>query len=558
MGLLGRYGAMGRAGVNSVRGRLVLLTVSLLIPALLSMAFLLFSADRQGRAQLHEQMLTTARALSGAIDRQAAVGIAVAETLATDNALLSGDWESFHARARRVTARRSGWVVVSDITGQQILNTRTAYGAPLPRSQRIQGLTSAYLAGRSKVSDLRQGTVAKRPVVTVGTPVSIKGETYVLAYVVEAASFTSVFREQRVPDRWVATLLDNQRKVIARSVRNEKWVGHSASADMAENLRRSNEGVNRSISLDGVPTMVAYTRSPQTGWTLVVAIPRADLARVVTSSVAMATSVFVLLLVLGIGLALFFSRGINREMGRLVAAARAIGHGQPVIAPAHGGLEEIAAIHVALSDASRELQIREERQTVMINELNHRVKNTLATVQALARQTFGKMEGAPVEMFTERLIALSGAHDLLTQGGWSRADLSELMRVCTRAHGERIACAGPTVSLDPHTAVALSMVFHELATNSAKYGALSAPPGRVGIDWRIDPETRALTILWVETGGPPVTAPSKPGFGTRLIDSSIRRELKGEPRFDFRLEGLVFEATLPLPSTDRARWANPF
>ena len=558
MGLLGRYGVMGGAGVNSVRGRLVLLTISLLIPALLSMGFLLFGADRQSRAQLHEQMLATARALSGATDRQAAVGIAVAETLATDQALLAGDWADFHARARRVTDQRSGWVVVTDISGQQIVNTLKPYGTRLPVTPRLEELTTAYSMGLSKVSDLRMGVMAKKPVITVGTPVTIQGRPHVLAYVVEASSFTSVFRQQRVPDRWVATLLDNNRKVIARSIRNEKWVGHSASADMTENLKRSNEGVNLSNSLDGVPTVVAYTRSPQTGWTLVVAIPRVDLARTVTRSVIAATSVFLLLLVLGITLALFFSRGINREVGRLVSAARDIGQGQPVVSPAEPGLEEIAAIHVALSDASRELQAREERQKVMINELNHRVKNTLATVQALARQTFGKLEGAPVEVFTERLIALSGAHDLLTRGGWSKADLGELMQVCTRAHGERVERAGPEVALDPHTAVALSMVFHELATNSAKYGALSAPAGRVGIDWRIDPETGRLTIVWTETGGPPVTAPSKPGFGTRLIDSSVRRELKGVPSFDFRPEGLVFEATLPLPAPDAVRWANPF
>ena len=558
MRVLDRYGAMGRAGVNSVRGRLVLLTISLLIPALLSMGFLLSGADRLSRAQLHEQMLATARALSGATDRQAAVGVAVAETLASDQALLAGDWKDFHARARRVTDQRGGWVVVFDEKGQQIINTLQPYGAPLPRSSMPRDAEKIYRSGRSRVSNLQVGGAAKKPVIRVGTPLRINGKLYVLAYVVEAASYTSVFREQRVPDRWVATLLDNNRKVIARSIRNEKWVGHSASADMTENLKRSSEGVNRSKSLDGVPTVVAYTRSPQTGWTLVVAIPRADLAGAVSRSVIAATSVFLLLLVLGIALALFFSRGINREVGQLVSAARAIGQGQPVVSPTEPGLEEIAAIHVALSDASRELQAREERQKVMINELNHRVKNTLATVQALARQTFGKLEGAPVEVFTERLIALSAAHDLLTRGGWSRADLGELMQVCTRAHGERVECAGPGVSLDPHTAVALSLVFHELATNSAKYGALSAPAGRVDINWRVDPETGRLTIVWGETGGPPVTAPSKPGFGTRLIDSSVRRELRGSPSFDFRPEGLVFEATLPLPSSDAVRWTNPF
>ncbi len=548
-------GRRARGSVHSVRVRLVLLTISLLVPALLSMGFLLAGADHQSRAQTYQQMLTTARALSGTVDQQTAVGIAVVETLASDQALQAGDLKEFDIRARRVTSQRAGWVVVTDVAGQQVVNTLRPYGSPLPIVQRPKQLTRALMVGESRVSDLRVGRVAKKPVITVGARVDIKGQPHLLAYVVEASSFTSVFRQQRVPDRWIATLLDNNLKVIARSSDNATWTGHAATPDMAKNLRQAREGVGKSTSLNGVPTVVAYTRSPQTGWTLMVAVPRAQLNRAVIWSVAVATGVFGVLLVVGVGMALFVSGGINRQVGGLVAAARAIGDGQAVLEPVGRSLEEVADIHAALAAASRELKAREERQAVMINELNHRVKNTLATVQALARQTFGKLEGAPVEAFTERLIALSGAHDLLTRTGWRQADLGDLMQVCTQAHGDRVEREGPSVPLNPHTAVALSMVFHELATNSAKYGALSAPGGRVRIDWRMA-QDEALVITWVETGGPPVAPPGKPGFGTRLIDSSIRRELKGEPVFDFRAEGLVFQATLPLSAS--VRWSNPF
>ncbi|UAL09655.1 sensor histidine kinase [Caulobacter segnis] len=548
------YGPRRRVG--SVRGRLVLLTVSLLVPALLSMGLLLASADRESRGQLYQQLVTTARALSGAVDRQAAVGISVAETLATDQALLNGDWADFHARAQRVAQKRPGWIVVSDVDGQQILNTLKPYGAPLPRSTRANELTTALLAGRSKISDLRQGKVAGRPVITVATPIMVKGKPYILAYVVEATSFTSVFRQQRVPDNWVATLLDNNRRVIARSRLNEKFTGALASKDMEENLRHSTEGVNKSQSLEGVPTMVAYTRSPQTGWTLVVAIPRQDLASAVNRSVALGGGIFLVLLGLGIALSLVYSRRINDEMRQLVLDAQAIGRRESLPPAPTGSLEEIAAVHAALRSASRELKAREERQGVMINELNHRVKNTLATVQALARQTFAKVDGAPLEVFTDRLIALSAAHDLLTRSGWREADMGALVAASVGAHAERVDRAGPEIALAPHTAVGLSMVFHELATNSAKYGALSATGGRVEITWRLDPVTDVLAFSWRDVGGPPVTPPAQPGFGTRLIEGSIRREQKGQARFDFRPDGLVFEASLPLP--EQARWSNAF
>jgi two-component sensor histidine kinase len=550
----GDYG--DRRRVSSVRGRLVLLTVSLLIPAVLSMGFLLAGADRESRGQLYQQLVTTARALSGAVDRQATVGVSVAETLATDQALINGDWAAFHARARRAMERRAGWIVVADANGQQVVNTLRDYGQPLPRIKRTREEASAFSAGRSKVSDLLAGPVAGKPVITVGTPILVKGKFYVLSYVVDSASFTSVFRQQRVPDRWVATLLDNHRRVIARSRFNEKFTGALASKDMEENLRHSTEGVNKSQSLEGVPTMVAYTRSPQTGWTLVVSIPREDLTRTVNRSVWLAGGIFVLLLVLGICLALVYSRRINGEMRRLVAAAAAIGRGETLPPTDPDSLEEIAAVHAALRDASSELKAREDRQGVMINELNHRVKNTLATVQALARQSFATVKGAPLVVFTDRLIALSGAHDLLTRTGWREADLGQLVAASLSAYADRVDRAGPEVALPPHTAVGLSMVFHELATNSAKYGALSVPRGRVEVHWWRDSVTDNLVFTWRDIGGPPVVPPKKPGFGTRLIESSIRREQKGQANFDFRPDGLVFEANLPLP--EQVRWSNTF
>jgi two-component sensor histidine kinase len=553
--LEGRH-PLGQRRIRSVRGRLVLLTVSLLVPALLSMGFLLASADRESRGRLYQQLVTTARALNGAVDRQAAVGVSVAETLATDQALINGDWAAFHARARRAMDRRAGWIVVADANGQQVVNTLKPYGTPLPRIKRTREESAAFAAGRSKVSDLLDGPVAGKPVITVGAPIMVKGQFYVLSYVIDSASFTSVFRQQRVPDRWVATLLDNHRRVIARSRQNDRFTGHMSSKDMAENLRHSTEGVSKSTSLEGVPTMVAYTRSPQTGWTLVVAIPREELASTVNRSVALGTGIFLLLLVLGIALSLIYSRRINAEMGRLVSDAGAIGRGETLPPADPGSLEEIAAVHAALREASRELKTREERQGVMINELNHRVKNTLATVQALARQTFAKTPGAPVEVFTDRLIALSGAHDLLTRTGWREADMAALVEASLGAHVERVDRSGPEVALAPHTAVGLSMVFHELATNSAKYGALSVPGGRVEVNWKLDPVTDNLLFTWRDVGGPPVTPPTSPGFGTRLIESSIRREQKGQAKFDFRPDGLVFEASLPLP--EQVRWSNKF
>ncbi|MDI1365944.1 MAG: cache domain-containing protein, partial [bacterium] len=293
MPLLVRLWASTRDTVNSVRGRLVLLTISLLIPTLLSSSFLLASANLKGRAQVDQQLMTTARALSAAMDRQTAAGLAVAETLASDQALQAGDWDTVHARALRVTGQRKGWLVLTDATGQQVVNTLKPVHAPLPRSQRAPEMAKAFSERRSQISNLRPGQVAKGFVITVATPVVIKGQPYMLAYVADSATFSDLMRQQRAPAGWVITLLDGNHKIIARSVNNARWTGQDATSEQIGYLKRSNEGVRLARSLEGVSSLVAYTRSPQSGWTLLVDVPRASLANVMTGSMLRATGVFV-------------------------------------------------------------------------------------------------------------------------------------------------------------------------------------------------------------------------------------------------------------------------
>ncbi len=215
----------------------------------------------------------------------------------------------------------------------------------------------------------------------------------------------------------------------------------------------------------------------------------------------------------------------------------------------------------------------EQRQRLLLNELNHRVKNALAGAQALAAQTArsqasGGSPGAFVRTFEERLMALARAHDLLTREGWRSASLAEVVRGTLAPHsgggsGERrrVSVCGPEVRLVPGAAVALHMAFHELATNAAKHGALSVPDGRVEVCWSVGgrrggasagdaPETpppAALDISWRERGGPPVAGPpARPGFGMRLLERGLPRQLGGEARFRFTPDGVEFRLSVPL------------
>ena len=208
--------------------------------------------------------------------------------------------------------------------------------------------------------------------------------------------------------------------------------------------------------------------------------------------------------------------------------------------------------------AEREIVARiaaEARQKLLLDELNHRVKNTLATVQSIAAQSLrhGDDVASVRESFEARLIALSQAHNLLTRDNWSGANLAELLfselRPYGGAHGERLFIGGEQVWLTPNTAVALGMAFHELATNAVKYGALSNEDGRVHVTWTLGPGAgaRQLRIVWRELGGPPVREPERRGFGSRMIVGGLAHQLDGVVDLDFAAAGVVCTIVFTLP-----------
>jgi two-component sensor histidine kinase len=212
----------------------------------------------------------------------------------------------------------------------------------------------------------------------------------------------------------------------------------------------------------------------------------------------------------------------------------------------------VAGIFVQGHDVTDSV-LADQRQKLMIDELNHRVKNTLATVQSIAIQT-ARSHVDPVtfaETFQSRIMALSHTHNLLTRTHWEGADLRAMLEHETDAFGPtRISLNGPAVALEPATALSLGMIFHELATNAAKYGALSTPDGRVLIDWALaDQRDRKLKLAWRELDGPKVTPPDRRGFGSRLIERNIRHDLAGEIDLVYATSGLIAELTVPLDRT---------
>jgi two-component sensor histidine kinase len=195
-----------------------------------------------------------------------------------------------------------------------------------------------------------------------------------------------------------------------------------------------------------------------------------------------------------------------------------------------------------------EQQRYEDHLKLLLGELNHRVKNTLAVVQAIAVMTLKDIDPGARAAFEERLLNLSAVHDLLTAENWSGASLASVVRASLRAARGRVSFDGDDLSLRPRSAVALSMALHELGTNALKYGALSREGGRVAVRWTTDNDR--FRLRWQESGGPAVSVPDRRGFGSRMIEEALATEFRGEVRIDWRPEGVVCTIDAPLDAID--------
>ncbi|MCB5176307.1 sensor histidine kinase [Microvirga lenta] len=214
-------------------------------------------------------------------------------------------------------------------------------------------------------------------------------------------------------------------------------------------------------------------------------------------------------------------------------------------------------IQIDITDHKR----AEEHLQLLVNELNHRVKNTLAIVQSLSSQSFSRI-GAPGDeggasarsAFEARLFALARGHDVLTRENWEGASLRTVLDEAFAAYRERpegcdlFRISGEDLRVTPAMALSLSMALHELCTNALKYGALAAPGGRVSVSWETPsgPEGTRLVMRWEESGGPPVAPPARKGFGSRLIEGGLARELNGSVRLEFAPGGVVCTIDVPL------------
>jgi len=469
---------------------------------------------KQDRSDATRRVLENVRSMRLVLDSEVQRMTGGLQVLALTNSLRNDDFPNFRRIALGFLEQygKGGLVLISDRKGRLLFSSATEDTASLPPRGNLEIVEKVFATRTPQYSDLFTGPLNGRQVLTVEVPVLRNGEViYDLCFSPPVSIFQDLVEKQRPDRQWTVSLLDAKGIVFARAPNPSETFGKRASPSLYTEMFRSNEAALPTVSLDGVALAAAYTRSGLTGWTVAAGVAESSLIAPLWRNIAITSLIGGILLLTGLTFA--------------VRMATTIARGEML-------------------------------HDLLIEELNHRVKNTLALMQAIAVQTFRSASREERAKFEGRLGALAEAHNLLSQEKWAG---SELKDVITRAvqpflpnAPERIRMNGPAVPLSPRLAVVLSMIVHEIATNAAKYGALSNETGRVTLEWEVIADTPKpwLRLIWTEIGGPPVTEPVRRGFGSRLIERSARDQLGGEATVDFLPRGVVCTVTCTL---DEAR-----
>ncbi len=514
--------AATRGRAPGLRSQLVLLAATILLPLLALTVFVTLRGLEAARTREEVHLQLQANLVALTVEREFAAISAVVRTLAGSRALGQPDMGGFLLEMRAAAAiMPDASIGLAGSDGQQTLLTLLPGDGMVPPGNLANAAAMAALrSGRMEISDLYRGPRSGLLQVALAVPVAATVATRqaaVVNLVLPARHFDGLLKRIRMPEAWTTTLIDRHNIVIARSEGGAEFSGGPAP-NAARTATTQDLALVRGARLDGVPSILAFARGETTGFRIIVTIPQRVFDAPIRQAMQEILAIGALLSLVALGCALLL--GI-----RIIAAIQDLAlPGTPPHAGRHfREVDEIAA----------RLRSAERWRVVLMAEMNHRVKNTLMTVQALAAETLKGTRHDPAafqRQFVERLVVLSRAHDLLSATGWQAAPIDAVAAAALapwlagRDRAIRITMQDG-FDVAPRQAQALILGLHELATNAAKHGALAAAGGRVGLQVALAADGTAR-LTWTETGGPaPSGPPARSGFGTRLLHRVLPRDL---------------------------------
>jgi two-component sensor histidine kinase len=545
-----------------LRTLLVLGISATVLPLVIFASWLAWLDYRNLRQTSLNALQTNARALMQAIDAELALRSGILLALSHAKAISEGNFARFHANLTAIVTDQPPGTSVSlvDANGQTLVTSAKPFDTPLlPRTDQA-AVASVIASGQPLLGDI-ESNPATQPTLSIYVPVTIDGKIpYVLDEEVPLDPFQELLRRQKIPPDWIAGVLDHAGILVARVPANNS-VGKKGNPIFLAAVSHALEGNIDIVSRESVSVVSSWSRSEQSGWTMTISQPRDSFRQALWENLKLMGAMALLALIVGFGSATVLARQIITPMVNLAGRAATIGRGS-VPSRMHTGVLEIARVEEALSEADKRLLQRdaerdafEGHQKLLLSELDHRVKNTLSAAMVVVRRSVKDPKDGIAA--AGRIEALAKAHVLVSEAQWHGASLKQIIGIAVSARSDRhrIVLDGPDLHLKPKSTQALCLLLHELATNAAKYGALSGSSGLLTVSWRVEKKSnQCLQFDWQESEGPPVIPPTNIGFGTRLLELIVKSQLRGEiqleylPRARFTIPLAPNEANDPGPT----------
>jgi two-component sensor histidine kinase len=545
-------GVQRRPAAQTGRGileHLIVVSVLVFLPSLLFVSYLLVKNAAADKDKLNLSAAAKAREVAGLIDRKFEGLKGAAQTLALSRDLRRGDLAAFYEVASNVHRFYGSHVIVSLPNGKQLIDTRAPLGDALPMTppNMLKTDLAVLQSGEPAVSSIHKGALTTRPEAHVVVPAVCNGQSCLIKIAMDVRRIQDIALEALAGRKWIIAVTDDNGCFAAQTKDYENSVATLAPQALRDAVLGKPFGTATIVNKEGVWVDNNFHRIASADWTATVSIPQATLDAPFWANMRNLIYLTVIWFVFTSLAAMVVGRRVRSALVHLAKVAPNVAEGLPV-ERLHTPVREVNEVSVALAEASD--QIRRHQETLgkhaehtrfLMREVLHRAKNQLTIIQSILRQTLGRASNAEEfqESFVERLQGLAETQNVFVKEAWEGAPIDQLLYSHVKHFlpevGDRILLCGPDLKLRPEPAQNLGMVFHELASNAAKYGALKTLAGRIEILWRIEGDRFVMT--WKESGGPPVVEPTRKGFGTQVITRVAASALEGDVEVNYDNDG---------------------